>query len=263
MDPDDLTVSEIAAYLARIRRMPAATLQRLAGDRRRAVADLVARYETARAADERERARLRRLYREDGRRAPAGRIVAGVDEVGRGPLAGPVFAAAVILSRGVVIAGLDDSKRLTPEAREALDLEIRARAVAVAVADASVEEIDRLNILGASRVAMRRAVAALVPAPEFLLIDGREPLPGCLPHATVIGGDAICASIAAASIVAKVARDRTMCVLARAFPAYGFAQHKGYATREHLAALERHGPCALHRRAFLSPEQLALFEMLT
>ena len=174
-----------------------------------------------------ERLRLRALYREDRRRAPAGRIVAGVDEVGRGPLAGPVFAGAVILGPGTLIAGLDDSKRLTAEAREALDAEIRARAVAVAVGEASVAEIDRFNILGASLLAMRRAVDALVPGPQFLLVDGRERLPGLHPHATVVRGDALCASIAAASIVAKVARDRVMCALHDAYPGVRLRSEQG------------------------------------
>jgi len=258
MDSCDLTVADIAAYLAAARRVPEATLRRLARDPRASVASLVARYEAAQAAERQERLRLHALYREDRRRAPPGRIVAGVDEVGRGPLAGPVFAGAVILGHGTPIAGLDDSKRLTAEAREALDAEIRARAVAVAVGEASVAEIDRFNILGASLLAMRRAVEALVPGPQFLLVDGRERLPGLHPHATVVRGDALCASIAAASIVAKVARDRVMGALHAAYPAYGFVQNKGYGTREHLDALLRHGPCAAHRRAFLRPAQVAL-----
>ena len=258
MDPRDLTVAEIAFYLAAAARVPAATLRRLAGDPRASARSLLARYRAARAAERRERLRLRALYRQERRRAPSGSIVAGVDEVGRGPLAGPVFAAAVILARWPPIPGLDDSKRLTPEIRAALDAEIRARAVAVAVGEASVAEIDRFNILGASQLAMRRAVDALVPGPQFVLVDGRERLPGLHPHATVVRGDALCASIAAASIVAKVARDRAMSALHGTYPAYGFVQNKGYGTHEHIAALLRHGPCPAHRRAFLRPSQVPL-----
>jgi ribonuclease HII len=258
VDPRDLTVPEIAGYLAGARRVPGATLRRLAGDRRASVGRLLARYRAAREAERRERLRLRALYRQDRRRAPSGRIIAGVDEVGRGPLAGPVFAAAVILDRRPPILGLDDSKRLTPEIREALDAEIRVRAVAVAVGEASVAEIDRFNILGASLLAMRRALDALVPGPQFVLVDGRERLPGLHPHATVVKGDALCASIAAASIVAKVARDRAMCELHQNYPSYGFVQNKGYGTREHVNALLRFGPCPAHRRAFLRPAQLPL-----
>jgi len=258
VDPRELTVAELAAYLEGARRVPAATLRLLARDPRASVARLLARHQAAQAALRRERQRLRALYLEDRRRAPAGRIVAGVDEVGRGPLAGPVFAGAVILGPGTRIAGLDDSKRLTPDAREALDAEIRARAVAVAVGEASVAEIDRFNILGASLLAMRRAVDTLVPGPQFLLVDGRERLPGLHPHATVVRGDALCASISAASIVAKVARDRVMCGLHDAYPAYGFFHNKGYGTRDHLEALIREGPCPAHRRAFLRPAQVTL-----
>ncbi len=259
MDVRRLTVAEIAAYLAAARRVPAATLRQLTRDPRASVAPLLARYRAVREAERRERARLRALYREDRRRAPRGLLVAGVDEVGRGPLAGPVFAAAVILGSGTAIPGLDDSKRLPPEAREVLAAEIHARAAAVGVGHASVAEIDRLNIVGATRLAMRRAVSALTPRPEFLLIDGRERLPLTLAQAAVIDGDATCACVAAASIVAKVARDRVMLTLHETYPVYGFARHKGYATQEHLDALRRHGPCPAHRSAFLPQEQLGLF----
>jgi len=260
MDPARLTVPEIAAYLASARRVPEEVFRRLACDPRASVAALVSRYQAIRAAERRERARLRALYREDRRRTPLGRLLAGVDEAGRGPLAGPVFAGAVILGSAVVLTGLDDSKRLTPEAREVLDAEIRTSALAVGIGEASVEEIDRWNILGATRLAMRRAVAALTPPPDYLLIDGRDRLPAQVAQATVIDGDATCASIAAASIVAKVARDRAMRTLDEVFPEYGFARHKGYATAEHFAALARHGPCLAHRRAFLPEDQLSLFE---
>lgn len=260
MDFRDLTVAQIAAWLEQLSSPSRRLLRRLARDPRRGVRRLARRYAAALASAQREFRRVQALYREERRHAGPGRLAAGVDEVGRGPLAGPVVAAAVVLGPGPPIRGLDDSKRLRPEVREALAQEIRARALAVAVAQASVEEIDRWNILGACRLAMRRAVLALAPAPDVLLVDGREPLPGPWPQVLVVGGDATCASIAAASIIAKVTRDHLMVELDRVYPGYGFARHKGYATREHLAALERYGPCPAHRRSFLPHVQLGLFE---
>ncbi len=261
MDPRDMTIAEIGAYLTRCMRAREAFLRLLSRDRRTTVRRLVRRYRVALVARYLEMRRLRALYREERRRFRAGQVVAGVDEAGRGPLAGPVVAAAVILEPVSPIPGIDDSKRLRPVVRECLDREIRSRALAVAVGEASVEEIDRLNIVGATRLAMRRAVERLMVPPHFLLIDGRERLPGSHPQAPVIKGDGCRACIAAASIVAKVARDRLMLGLDEEFPAYGFARHKGYATSEHLAALARHGPCPAHRRAFLPHEQLVLIEI--
>ena len=177
-------------------------------------------------------------------------LVAGVDEAGRGPLAGPVIAAAVILDPAQPIAGLDDSKKLSAARRERLDGEIREKALAWALGRAEVEEIDRINILQASLLAMRRAVLALDPAPEHALIDGnRCPELPC-PAEPVIGGDAKVAAIGAASILAKVARDREMIELDARFPGYGLAQHKGYPSKAHLQALERLGPTPIHRRSF-------------
>lgn len=177
-------------------------------------------------------------------------LVAGVDEAGRGPLAGPVSAAAVILDPARPIAGLGDSKKLTPARRESLDIQIRERALAWAIAWASAEEIDRINILQASLLAMQRAVAALKVRPTRVLVDGhRCPDVGCEALA-IVGGDGSVPSIGAASILAKVARDRLMCDLDRAFPGYGFAGHKGYPTRAHVQALQRLGPCPEHRRSF-------------
>lgn len=261
MDPRELTAAEIAAYLDGGRRVTEALLQALARDPRASVRRLAIRHRGFREAARVEARRLRALYYEERRRAREGMVVAGVDEVGRGPLAGPVVAAAVILPPEPPIRGLDDSKRLLPDERERLDLEIRARALAIAVGEASVEEIDRFNILWATRLAMRRAVRALAPAPHFLLIDGRDRFPESRPHAAVVGGDASCACIAAASIVAKVVRDRLMVTLHEQFPQYGFARHKGYATAEHLAALAEFGPCPAHRRAFLPEVQLPLFPL--
>jgi ribonuclease HII len=177
-------------------------------------------------------------------------LVAGVDEAGRGPLAGPVCAAAVILDPARPVAGVADSKTLTHTRREALDAEIRERSLAWAIAWASAEEIDRINILQASLLAMQRAVAALAVRPVRVLVDGnRCPDLDCETRA-VIGGDGSVLSIGAASILAKVARDRLMCELDLRFPGYGFAGHKGYPTRSHIEALRRLGPCTEHRRSF-------------
>ena len=176
--------------------------------------------------------------------------VAGVDEAGRGPLAGPVIAAAVILDPARPIEGLDDSKRLAPDTRERLAAAIRARALAWAVGRAGVDEIDRHNVLQATLLAMARAVAALRPRPDYALVDGDRWPPLPCPGETVVGGDAREPAIAAASILAKTVRDAEMVALDRRFPGYGFAAHKGYATPAHLEALRRLGPCPAHRRSF-------------
>lgn len=176
--------------------------------------------------------------------------MAGVDEAGRGPLAGAVYAAAVILDPARPIAGLADSKVLEPAVREALAHLIRERALAYAVAWASVEEIDRDNILQATMLAMRRAVLALVLPPDEIWVDGnRCPTVPYLVRA-IVKGDALVPAISAASILAKTERDATLVALDAQYPAYGFARHKGYPTREHLEALVRHGACDAHRRSF-------------
>jgi ribonuclease HII len=185
-------------------------------------------------------------------------LIAGVDEAGRGPLAGPVVAAAVILDPARPVRGLRDSKLLSEIQRDRLAPRIRDRAIAWAVAIADVAEIDRLNILWASMLAMQRAVEALAVAPDAAWIDGdRCPKLACPAHAFV-GGDAMHAAIAAASILAKTARDAMLCELDREYPQYGFAQHKGYATPEHRSALSRHGPCPAHRRSFAPVAQTEL-----
>lgn len=177
-------------------------------------------------------------------------LIAGVDEAGRGPLAGPVVAAAVILDDKQPISGLADSKKLTPVRRDALYDEIRARALCCSVAQASVQEIDHLNILHATMLAMKRAVEGLRLLPSQVLVDGnRLPVLNVLAEA-VVKGDQTVPSISAASIVAKVTRDRLMLELDGRWPAYGFSQHKGYGTEAHLAALARHGVCEEHRRSF-------------
>jgi ribonuclease HII len=189
-------------------------------------------------------------------RACAG-IVCGVDEAGRGPWAGPVSAAAVILNPRKVPKGLDDSKKLTAKQREALEIEIKDRAVAFAVGFASVAEIAELNILHATGLAMRRAVEALAPTPVFALVDGNYAFPLPCTVKTVVRGDGLSCSIAAASILAKVARDRLMAELDGLYPGYGFSSHKGYRAQAHADGLLRLGPCPEHRLAW-APVQLAL-----
>lgn len=179
------------------------------------------------------------------------KLICGVDEAGRGPLAGPVCAAAVILPSDTVIAGLDDSKKLSDKRRRELVPIIRERALAYAVAFASHEEIDQVNILQATFLAMQRALDALPIKPELALIDGNREKDFGIPVKTVVHGDSLSANIAAASILAKVARDDVMLAMDEEYPQYGFAIHKGYGTRAHYAALDQFGPCAIHRRSFL------------
>ncbi len=176
--------------------------------------------------------------------------VCGVDEAGRGPWAGPVCAAAVILDISALPTGIDDSKKLSPKARASLEAEIKASAVAWAVAFASVEEIEALNILHATGLAMRRAVAGLSLRPAHALVDGNYAFPLPCPVRTVVRGDALSLSIAAASILAKTARDRLMADMDGLYPGYGFAQHKGYGAASHIEALQRLGPSPIHRPSF-------------
>jgi len=192
-------------------------------------------------------------------RAFVGGPVCGVDEAGRGPWAGPVSAGAVILHENPrkVPKGLDDSKKLTAKAREALEIEIKAKAVAWGVGFASVEEIQELNILHATGLAMRRAIEALAVQPVFALVDGNYPFKLPCEVKTVVGGDGKSKSIAAASILAKTARDRLMLELDLRYPGYGFASHKGYNAPSHLEALVSMGPCEIHRRAW-RPVKLVL-----
>jgi len=178
-------------------------------------------------------------------------LICGVDEAGRGPLAGPVCAAAVILPKGLVIPGLNDSKKLTDKRRRELFPIIQQEAVSFGIAFASHEEIDEINILQATFLAMRRAIDQLDPKPDFALIDGNRETDFGVPCKTVIKGDSLSANIAAASVLAKVTRDNWMIEAAEKYPGYGFEIHKGYGTKAHYAALEKLGPCAIHRRTFL------------
>ncbi|MGA3009233.1 MAG: ribonuclease HII [Terracidiphilus sp.] len=184
--------------------------------------------------------------------------IAGLDEVGRGPLFGPVVAAAVVLASGFPFDGLTDSKKLSEKQRNKLNLEIRANAIAFAIAEVDAETIDRINIRQASLLAMRRAVEQLALSPDFLLIDGRDTIDWQCPQQAVIQGDSISFSIAAASVLAKVHRDRLLVEFDSEFPGYGLAQHKGYGCPVHLAALARLGPTPLHRRSFHPVAQTAL-----
>jgi ribonuclease HII len=192
----------------------------------------------------------RKLWR-DGIQA-----VAGVDEVGVGPMAGPVVAAAVMFAPEAFIKGVHDSKQLLPEKREELFPQIMERALAVGVGSADVDEIDRLNIYWATMLATKRAISALAHEPQHVLVDGRK-IPGlALPQTRIVGGDRKSFCIAAASIIAKVTRDRLMQEFERLYPGYGFAEHKGYCTPEHIRIVEERGPSAIHRRSF-SPVALA------
>ena len=178
-------------------------------------------------------------------------LLCGVDEAGRGPLAGPVCAAAVMLPRGHVIEGLNDSKKLSEKRREELYDVIRDACISCGVAFATVEEIESLNILEATFLAMNRALAELNPVPELALIDGNRSKGIAMPSRCIVKGDATCADIAAASVLAKVTRDRYMLQMAEQYPQYGFAQHKGYGTKQHYAALLQYGPSPIHRMSFL------------
>jgi ribonuclease HII len=194
--------------------------------------------------------RIGTLFEDEARREGF-RLIAGLDEVGRGALAGPVVAAAVVLDPAVPLPeGLDDSKKLTLRQRERIAEELKRTALCYAVGLVGPEEIDRTNILAATRRAMLLALEALDPRADFLLIDALQLAEAGLPQRAIIGGDAVSASIAAASVVAKTYRDRLMRELDEVFPLYGFARHVGYGTRAHLSALREHGCCPAHRRSF-------------
>ena len=273
MRPQDvrrLTVHELRRILASesIRIAPP-LLNSLAADSRLAVRQLAARLKRRLVAETREQDRLDRLaLLESDLWSQGMERVAGVDEAGVGPIAGPVVAAAVILPPGCRVAGLDDSKKIVgEERREVLGRQIRDEALCWAVGIAQVAEIDALNIYRAGLLAMRRAVDSLEVRPDQLLVDART-LPGCaIPQRAIVHGDALSASIAAASLVAKTARDAIMHEFDRTYPGYGFASHKGYPTREHLAALRRLGVLPIHRRSYApvrevlgeSPAQALLF----
>lgn len=187
----------------------------------------------------------------DGRMRQEFGVICGVDEAGRGPLAGDVFAAAVILTDDCGITGLDDSKKLSEKRREELFLEIKEKAAAWCIGIATLAEIEELNILGAAMLAMQRAVEGLQQTPDYALVDGNRFPKLAVSGETVVKGDATSASIAAASILAKVARDHYMLEQAARYPQYAFEKHKGYGTAEHCALLRQYGPCPIHRPSFL------------
>ena len=250
-DPSRLSIEELRRrYVHDGEPASGQFLNRLRRDRRQAARQL---HDVLRRRQERERGERLRLdamlnFERVLWRSGVTRI-AGVDEVGVGPLAGPVVAAAVVFPPGAEIAGIDDSKRLDPERREALSEEIRA-AAAVGIGVAEVAEIDRLNVYHAGCLAMRRAVEALSEPPQHILLDARELPEVPIPQNRFDKGDGIDFSIAAASIVAKTHRDALMARLDRRYPEYGFARHKGYGTKEHQEAIREHGPCEIHRMSF-------------
>jgi len=255
----DFTGVSLRAIRARIEanssleeRMRAAEI--LCADPRRGAQALGAQMLRREAARRRERVRLEKLFARRERLVASGvRLVAGCDEVGVGPLAGPLVAAAVIFAAEVeleALAGLNDSKRISRRAREHLDVAIREQARAVGIGEVSAAEVDRLNPHQAGLLAMRKAVAALAVEPDHILVDARRIPKLATPQTPLVGGDAIDASIAAASIVAKVHRDAILCRLGAEYPGYGFDRHMGYGTSEHIEALQRLGPTPIHRRSY-------------
>lgn len=246
-----MTVAQISHYL-RETTPPAAEIAALTADQRVGVRRLVQSYLHKREAMRLEKERLSALHRYESKARLAGyRYIAGVDEAGRGPLAGPVVAAAVILPENFVLPGLNDSKKVSPPKREELYTAITRSAIAWSVGTGQVAEIDQHNILNATKMAMRRAILALTTRPDYLLLDALELEDLPCPQLGIVSGDALSASIAAASIVAKVTRDRLMCELDELLPGYGFAEHKGYPTREHRRAIARLGASPFHRHSFL------------
>jgi ribonuclease HII len=254
-----MTVREVSEYVAGAPPEPGDALWRaLLDDPRVGVRSqcerILRRRNARRLADEREE----RMREHEAELWDAGvPLVAGVDEAGRGPLAGPVVAAAVVLPRVLDVRGIDDSKKLTPERRETLHEMIMREAVTVGVGSSSERVIDEINIANATFAAMRQAVSGLSPEPGHVLVDGHEIPELDLPQTGVVNGDALSTAIAAASIVAKVTRDRMLVELDGRYPGYGFARHKGYGTPEHLSALTRLGPCEIHRRSFRTVTDMA------
>ena len=249
-----LTVNQIKTFLAHReeKEIGEEILLALAGDPRTAVRQIYTQYQKGKAAWQKELERLQELHKYETDLLQKGyRYIAGTDEVGRGPLAGPVMAAAVILAPDTFFPGLNDSKKVTPAKREELAAQIKEKALAWQVVSSSVEEIDRINILQASLLAMNKAINSLSTQPEFVLVDAVT-IPGMkIPQLPIIRGDSLSASIAAASVLAKVTRDELMRAYSKEYPEYGFEQHKGYGTAEHMEAIRSYGPCPIHRRTFL------------
>lgn len=245
-----LTVAQVADLLNQ-EVVQESVLTALHNDSRVSVLRLLQKWQQRQTAIALERERVRKLYRHEHRLVSSGySLIAGVDEAGRGPLAGPLVIGAAILPDGCHLENLNDSKKLSAKQRLELYKEIKSVAIASAHIVVGVNEIDKVNIYQATVKGMYAAIAALDPAPQAVLIDA-VPLPELPVYSqSLIGGDAVSASIAAASIIAKVERDRMMEELDKQFPGYGFARHKGYGTAEHLKAIRQQGPCAIHRRSF-------------
>ncbi len=250
MGVNHLTVPQVAALLTEDR-ISEQLLSSLRNDSRISVLRLLQKWEHRQFAARKEQERVQKLYHHEQRLSAQGHhLIAGVDEAGRGPLAGPVVVAAAILPVGCHLPKLNDSKKLSPKQRFELYTDIKRVAIATAHIVVGVEEIDALNIYQATVGGMYAAIAALQPVPQAVLIDA-VPLPRLRqPSLSLIGGDALSASIAAASIIAKVERDLMMNKMDEQFPGYGFAAHKGYGTAEHLKAIRLYGPCSIHRRSF-------------
>ena len=221
-----------------------------AGDSRKGVQNLITKYqkEAQKLVKERERLETMRFFEHKYSEYHA---ICGIDEAGRGPLAGPVYAAAVILPNDIIIKGINDSKKLSEKKREELFEEITEKAIAYNIFSVDEKRIDEINILNATYEAMNGAVNGLSTAPDFVLIDGNRISGMEIPHETVVKGDSKSISIAAASILAKVSRDRFICQMAEKYPEYGFEKHKGYGTKAHNEAILKYGPCPIHRRTFL------------
>ena len=247
----NLKIKEIEALLNSRTDISEELAVKLLNDQRVSVQKLYAKYLKRREQEQAEKARVFKLYEFETSAQFVGRRVAGVDEAGRGPLAGPVYAAAVILPPGKFIADLNDSKKLSAKKREEIAEVIKTCAIAWGIGYATVEEIEKLNILYASHLAMERALAALQVKPDHVLVDGSICPRFNLPVTPIVDGDASCACIAAASILAKTARDRAMVKLAEEYPQYGFDKHKGYGTREHYEAIKKYGITPIHRLSFL------------
>lgn len=251
MDLKSLLVEQIRELVMSVESIDEEFLSAMAEDPRAGVKNLYQRLQRKQVIRQHETRRVAALFSyEDALRERGYSVIAGVDEAGRGPLAGPVVAAAVIFDLPVQLLYLNDSKKLTPSKREALAWQIKKQSLAWAVGVSTVSEILRLNIYQASLVAMRRAVNALEISPEYVLVDGFSIPELDVPQTALVGGDGRSASIAAASIIAKTTRDKLMEVCHHLYPQYGFDRHKGYGTPGHLAALKQYGPCPLHRAGF-------------
>ena len=251
MSFDKMTIRELTAHLERREELSPEEIAALKDDGRRGAADLLARFQRRKEAGLKEEARLQKMLVEEKKLWEQGyKSVAGVDEAGRGPLAGPVLAAAVVFSPVTVIQGLNDSKQLSASTREKLFELIIQESETYGIGSATREEIDRLNIHAASMLAMKRALERLSFSPDIVLVDG-FPIVHCpFRQKAIKGGDTLSLSIAAASVLAKVARDKIMADLHDRYPHYGFNRNMGYGTLEHRQALAKHGPCSEHRQSF-------------